>query len=987
MAIATPVDRKVELSVADVQVRSPLHKLRGSIRKYVIFEGLILVAIYLALWFWIGLLLDYGFFKLFTIDWVQELPVWFRGAVLAALITGMIALLTFKIALRLSRDFRDAALALVLERRFPGILGDRLITAVELSNSEEAARLGFSRVMLHQTVQEAAVKVEQVPINEVFDWNRLKRSAMTVVLLTVGLFFLVGLAFYVQFKNGKLSANGGGFGTLTEVSTLWVERNLFLQNIIWPRQAHLTVLYPHRDLTIGRNQGDPGIRVRAYKWVVADANAPEGWRGMRWADQQKFLGSAVADGVLPADWKPRDPEEGLTIDEIELRLDDPDTHKGLSSEAKNQLRDFLDRLENKTKEPGMRRKLRMLEVPESVVVTYRGPSSRNEMTLVRQGDNEFGGQFSGLKETVRYWARGKDYVTPIQSIRVVPPPSLDEMTADEDRPAYLYYRLRHNQKELKGQKQIERGHGISVQGGDQSTLQVPFGTDVTLNARADKELASAPVIHIDSHEFTGQVLHPVEGDPHRFQVQVLFKDQAQFLVRGSLKMTIDFTDTDGVSSQRRLEIVYVPDKPPEVIDLQVDAIRRGPQGFMVTPIALIPFVGTIRDDIGLDKVEFAYTVSKVDRQAEQAEKALRLLGAVLMPPGLGQECITAMAISSATKLSKDKATEAAEADIKRLTMTGFTKEMETRDQRKFFEMNEVLEALKDKPLNTTGLYRDFALKADDPDSARGNECGFDLKKVANDFKTATSDFQVRFRMQLWIEAIDNDIETGPHHSQVKERLPFVVVSEEELLSEIGKEEEALSEKAQEVVDKLQEKLTKTETAKEALDTVKKSTVKEKQADIILGLSGRAEELEKVVDSNRGLIGEVREDYKRILKEERTNRIRDDMIKTVEEINKDLEAAFDVDFQVAKKALETLHEKLEPKKNSEFDFTQAEKAYDDAHQKSEELISRLKSALSRMGKLIEINKLITMLVNMQKDEEAQIEKVKTLEKEIRNRVLD
>src|SRR5207248_664288 len=49
---------------------------------------------------------------------------------------------------------------------------------------------------------------------------------------------------------------------------------------------------------------------------------------------------------------------------------------------------------------------------------------------------------------------------------------------------------------------------------------------------------------------------------------------------------------------------------------------------------------------------------------------------------------------------------------------------------------------------------------------------------------------LRFRLRVWLEATDNDIETGPH-TRRGEAFTFVVVSELELLSEVAKEEELL----------------------------------------------------------------------------------------------------------------------------------------------------------------------------------------------------
>src|SRR4051812_22226351 len=55
------------------RVRHPLQTVRGHIRRYVLLEGLAVAVLYLALCFWAGLALDYGLFRLFAFDWVQEL--------------------------------------------------------------------------------------------------------------------------------------------------------------------------------------------------------------------------------------------------------------------------------------------------------------------------------------------------------------------------------------------------------------------------------------------------------------------------------------------------------------------------------------------------------------------------------------------------------------------------------------------------------------------------------------------------------------------------------------------------------------------------------------------------------------------------------------------------------------------------------------------------------------------------------------------------
>ena len=109
----------------------------------------------LALWFWIGMLLDFGVFKLFHFDWVQEAPRGLRSAVLIAVVAVVAGIVVFKVVRRFLVEFSPAALALVLERRFHDVLGDRLITAVELADWKRADEQGYSQAMIEQTAQDA----------------------------------------------------------------------------------------------------------------------------------------------------------------------------------------------------------------------------------------------------------------------------------------------------------------------------------------------------------------------------------------------------------------------------------------------------------------------------------------------------------------------------------------------------------------------------------------------------------------------------------------------------------------------------------------------------------------------------------------------------------------------------------------------------------------------------------------------------------------
>ena len=63
---------------------------------------------FLAVWFWVSLVMDYGFFKVFGLDWVQEAPRLVRALVLGIFFAGIVALLQFPTLLpALAREFRQ----------------------------------------------------------------------------------------------------------------------------------------------------------------------------------------------------------------------------------------------------------------------------------------------------------------------------------------------------------------------------------------------------------------------------------------------------------------------------------------------------------------------------------------------------------------------------------------------------------------------------------------------------------------------------------------------------------------------------------------------------------------------------------------------------------------------------------------------------------------------------------------------------------------
>jgi hypothetical protein len=945
--MATVIPPPVRRAAPRPEVLHPLDRLRGTIRRYVVLEGLAIVCLYLALWFWLGLLFDYGVFKAFGFDWVQELPRGFRGTLLVILAGGLVIVLAAKLFRRLFVEFRPEALALVLERRFPKVLGDRLITAVELADIERAASQGYSRAMVEQTIRDAAERVGTVPIGEVFDWRRLKRMWLWVALLTIGMLVLVGGVYSGVTKTNPLQDFVVRF---RDVAGIWTERNILLENTIWPRRAYLELLdFPASgDLRVGRDSPSPRLRVRAVKWLIADPKASEGWRAAGWEDlTPELVGSAVPS--LPRKQiDPRsDDSTAWTLDRVDELRQQPDVQARLRADPTgfDQLNELFDKqLPARAAEPGMGRRFRQLEVPERVTVAYWGAKTSNETSLNLGRDQEYAGPLTDLRESVKFRVKAVDYSTPARTITLVPPPMLTKLTRDEDRPAYLFHRppLDGGPAALKGLRQHVADLGVSLSG-PVSQFTVPAGTDVVLVGQVDKPLLKA-ALRPRSAKGTAA------GEPVTLQLgddKVGFKHAFPALA-AEQDFDLEFTDTDNVVSRRHVRIEPVKDSVPR-INVLIDGIRKTPAGYMVTPVANIPFAGTVADNSGLDKVEYSLTVQRLETSATVAAQAATAASAITNFAGLDPASLLAgmAGAGEATRLL------AAGPDPKPVTfpLRSF-EEMVAERKLKDVLLAALKEQLAGPPPERSPLIPQFEVK---PQLE-----GLDLRDRMPDLKVKEqSQIQPRYRMRLTITATDNNVETGPGVGQNKEP-PFtvLVVDESELLIEIAKEEQNLHFKMEDTVTRLRDARLRLEKMAEELPAL---------PDPQLGtMAIRAQEVQETTTKARDVVQEVLTDYSRLLREMELNRVMPKLVEKVKgEIVFPLEGALRQEFVKADEAQDAYRKALEGGRKPDAAATQQ------VQQSMDQLIERLARVMDAMGDVTTINKLIEQVRRIEKGQEETI----------------
>ncbi|HEV8062955.1 MAG TPA: hypothetical protein VGP68_23950 [Gemmataceae bacterium] len=930
-------------------IRHPLDRLRRAIRTYVGIESLALLVLFLSGCFWLGLAFDYGLFKAFGVDWVQELPVWLRQAVRIVVVALLFYLLARSI-MALVRRFRNNALALVLEQRFPEQLGDRLITAVELADPAGAERYGYSRPMLEQTLREAAERVDQLPLKQVFDWRRLWYRVAFALLASAGVF--------VAVAGGYCAINKMSLGEyllrFQNIAAIWYERNILLWNTIWPRQAHLEVVdFPESgELRIGRDAPPPALRVRATHWLVADHRAFEGWRPLIWHDvRPSLLGSEVAIPAIPATW------QTWTMDRIEIALDHQDP--ALSADAHLGLRNVIARLEELAEQPQMARRLRKLKVPAEITVYYRGDTVRSEQTFQRHNEQEYTGVLSDLKESVRFTARGRDYSTPYQTITIVPPPSLSKLTRDEEQPAYLYYRFLGNEKSegLRGKKQLFRDITVSLSGGT-SRIDVPLGTTVILKGESDKpltpptgsKLAPGPGVRVHAREGSGP-LKPVITQLGEKDFSVRFDNIAT-----PLDFDLQLVDTDNVTGMRHVVIKPTDDAPPDV-DVIVEVLRKTSQGYLASPAAKVPISGKVRDDHGLARVEYRYHLSSLDLQAAAVGPVASL---VQFTPRGGLDLLAPAYLSYVVALTRSLSDESTRPPTL-VPLTAFARRLRET------EADAVSLADLDKRLSTVPEHKMLRELTLDPDDEFLDLLPLGLK-VSDD-----SQVQPHYRLRLEIAAVDGNVETGPGTGTNKEKFTIQLVSENELLSEIAKEEESLHVKLEDALNKLKEGRTKLEQVLQELPTLK--------GDEFSPMTRRAEELEETVVRTWDITQEVYKDYRRILKELNVNRVQAKIITKVDQsICQPLESVLNQEFVRTDEAFKEFHKLLEDKKADPA-------AGAKSRQELDRLIDKLARVLDAMGDLMTINKLIEQLTVLIKGQQGVTDRFKELNEKLQQDLFD
>ena len=867
----------------DARISNPLVRLRGIIRLFVALDVALFAGLFVVLWFLGWIAFDYGVFKATGIDYALESAWGLRLAFILLMLGILVAYTALRLYRLVNKDLSYTSLALVLEKRHPELLRDRLITAIELSDLDKAEAQGYSREMVQQTIDEAHDRVGRVNVMGVFRWKRLRSKAISAALV---LLLAAGAAFGIHAIATKRFEPDRAGHKLADVCSIWAERNLLMKNTPWPRRSHIElVAFPESgELRQGKDAGAPRIRARAFRWVVSDRNRVEGWRPLTVAD----LGRAEF-GIAQADLSDVSLVDSLgKTSQVDLSQASLDDVEGTLSTQHELVKATFERLDALADDPWQSRTLRKLVLPKEMILTFNGTRSAGISNLTREPNGEYTGEVNGIKENrVSFVVRGEDYRTPKRFIELIPPPMLIDLRRNEYQPAYLYYPapVEKEHAVLRGRKQLFADQKISLTS-EKSIFPVPTGTDVEIFATADKPLrkvtltpkAEGKKLWEKSRPGDGfePLLAPVRKDGAKREVLGWEKTvdagfenfaiafRGEDTIRELVEFDYTLTDMDGVTAKRAITIQVNEDQPP-MVELAVDVLRKVGNSYMCTPIAMIPFIteSRISDDTGLAKVEYDYTYTRVESSIVSTVQA-QLAGGLAGAFGGPVRNFGFVGIVAGNRVVFEQiGTKTEQKQFGSAAVNRFLDEQGRLTRETATQLDQLLAATRDRTLQP-GVVKQ--LKFSDPAFDY-----FDLRENLKTLPVPDTEIQPRYKIDLNITATDVNTELsdkfgkplpGKKSSNV-EPIRLLVVSEGDLLAEILKDEENQTVKLDEILKRVVDAEVKLSQELGLLSSPSPNQISSSAV--------RALDILQDINKSKEQLASVLVDYERLYREIQTNR--------------------------------------------------------------------------------------------------------------------
>jgi len=469
-------------------------------------------------------------------------------------------------------------------------------------------------------------------------------------------------------------------------------------------------------------------------------------------------------------------------------------------------------------------------------------------------------------------------------------------------------------------------------------------------------------------------------------------------IRDKIDFTMVFHDKDGVKGSRKVMIEPVIDTGPVLQGLEPDVVRKlkTARTYMISAGARVPFTGLIRDDLGLARVRYAWTLQpeKFGSEAEQGNR-VNIFGINV-------------------KLPEEAESPVNLAEAQYRSITAFGELLGKEESEPARKMAAWLKQKKPYGFRDP-LTKRFPLKPDDwikPTNAdqtddplkwkypRADEVElssdfpvWDLEWNKKKIRAASNRTQPHYRLTLWLEAEDTDLDsetlddgkTPRRHLGMSDRFTFRIVSDAVLLSEIATEENNIAKRFKEMYNTLETREVKLAEVVSTLDrgAIKSGDMKDIEG-ALNGMLGNLKTTTDAVDKGKDVAIGVRTDYQRIQKELRINQIQLTLGKVTNSIINPLMLAEQHEFPDARKALDEFSDAVNKARsmNNVVQISDSTRTSGkEAQFRIQQLKKRLKDVLDAMEKIEGINKLIEKLKEIEKTEKYESDLYKKIMEDI------
>ncbi len=304
--------------------------------------------------------------------------------------------------------------------------------------------------------------------------------------------------------------------------------------------------------------------------------------------------------LLPGEW------QKLPIRDLVKRLKtfaQEESAEALGERVAERVRDFFQKLQERAelKKMATRKSFRELIVPEKITLEFeniasseerlRGRAKRGQPELKRAAlSNEFIYEFKKVERPMRLRAYAASVSTPWHEVEVKPLPTLKHLVRFHRELGYLH----------GSNSEVPVGPLALPLDGEESRGDAPRSSTVWLEGESHKPLQSVRVVTENPADMP-IVEH--QSGAMRFVLRL------PALKGEDLRMRLEYEDMDGIVAVRKILLMLIPDKAPEFIKAQFEAVNRK----FVTPQAILPLSVTARDDVALLDLQYEISLQKNDR--------------------------------------------------------------------------------------------------------------------------------------------------------------------------------------------------------------------------------------------------------------------------------------------------------------------------------------------------------------------------------------